>query len=232
LRSDALTFVPTLEVFLARHPKASLSPREGSILAEIQNLDAPRVAVLRLVRGLDVSALKLELAHFAVLIGWLHRAELHAIAVDGAARLLREPLTAEVVDIMCEITKVESLRADFSADDIPPLTYVDPQGLRLLSCLAPSDPRVGARVVPGLASNDPVRRQWAAHTLTRVLPRDAAVLARLVPYLRDPSPEVAGRIRWIFQAVPVLPKSVERAIRRTDPTLLRARQGRLTSVKR
>ena len=111
LRSDALHFVPTLEVFLSRHPPKTMKPVEKSILAEIQGLDATRDQVLQLVRSLNVSALKLELAHFAVLVGWLHRQEFHTLAVNGAAQLLREPLTPEVVDIMCEITKYEPLGA-------------------------------------------------------------------------------------------------------------------------
>lgn len=232
LRPDALTFVPTLQVFLSRHPPESLSAQESSILAEIQNLDGARDSVLQLVRRLDVSALKLELAHFAVLVSWLDRSEFHALAVDGASRLLREPLTSEVVDIMCEITKHEPLRSAFTANDISPSIYREPEGLRLLSCLAPSDPRVSPRVIPSLDSTDPVRRQWAAHTLTRLLPRDKDVLAQLVPYLRDPSPEVSSRIRWIFQAQQTIPKGVERAIQKVDPVLLRDRAARLALLSR
>jgi hypothetical protein len=41
-RPDALTFVPTLEVFVSRHPPESLSPAERSVFAEIQRLDAAR----------------------------------------------------------------------------------------------------------------------------------------------------------------------------------------------
>ncbi len=221
LRQDALTFAPTLQVLLSRHPPESLSPSEASVLAEIENLDGARRQVMQLVRSLNVSALQLELAHFAVLVGWLHRAEFHAIAADGAAKLLREPLTSEVVDIMCEITKHESLSDDFGVGDIPPLLYRDAEGLRLLSCLAPSDPRIVPRVVSALATADPAIREWAAHTLTRLLPRDAAVLEQLVPYLRDPSPAVSDRIRWLFQVVPLGPPALEQSIRAIDPALFR-----------
>ena len=92
-----------------------------------------------------------------------------------------------------------------------------------MSCLAPADPRISARVLPALQSTDPVKRVWAAHTLTRLVPRDEAILRRLVPYLKDPSPEVSKRIRWIFQAQKTLPKSLERMIRNIDPSLLRER---------
>lgn len=220
VRRDALAFVPTLEVFLSRHPPESLSPIERSVFAEIQNLEDTRDAVLQLVHRLNVSALQLELAHFAVLVGWLPRGEFHALAAHGAAELLHQSLSPEVVDIMCEITKHEPLHADFSADDIPSPLYADPQGLRLLSCLAPADPRVSPRVLPALQSPDPVRRQWAAYTVTQLFPRDAAVLQQLVPYLRDPSPEIVGRIRWLFLAQSSLPSSVVRAIRDVDPELL------------
>ena len=225
-RADALSFVPTLEVFLSRHPPESLSPVERSILAEIQGLDATRAAVLDLVHNLNVSALKLELAHFAVLVGWIERAEFHALAADGAAELLEQSLTAEVVDIMCEITKHESLRDDFRIEDIPPHVYRDPNGLRLLSCLAPSDPRVSPRVLPGLHSNDPVMRQWAAYTLTQLQPHDTEVLEALVPYVQDQSPEIANRMRWFFQSnQETLPTTVVRAIRRVDPALLPKRRS-------
>jgi hypothetical protein len=229
LRPDALKFIPTLEVFLSRHPPSRMSPFETSILAEIQGLDGTRREVMQLVRSLNVSALKLELAHFAVLVGWLHRSEFHDLAVKGAAQLLREPLTPEVVDIMCEITKHEPLGADFTSNDIAARAYEDAHGLRLLSCLAPTDPRVGPRVLPALQSSDPERRQWAAHTFTRLMPRDPEVLRRLVPYVRDPSPEVAGRIRWLFQASGKLPRDVERVIEKVDPALSRDRTARLAS---
>jgi hypothetical protein len=218
LRPDALSFVPTLEVFLRRHPSSKFSPFERSIFTAIQALEAPRETVLKLVDSLNVSALKLELAHFAVMVGWLHPTELHAIAVNGAKQLLRQPLTAEVVDIMCEITKHSSLRGDFSADDIPLPVYRDAQGLRLLSCLAPSDRRVSPYIVPALRSTDWMTRQWAAYTLTRLKPTDEAVLEQLVPYIHDP--DIGPRIRWLIQAQDDLPKGLRRKIGEIDPALL------------
>jgi hypothetical protein len=215
-RPDALTFVPTLEVFVSRHPPESLSPPERALFTEIQRLDAARDTLLDLVRSLNVSALKLELAHFAVLVGWLSQAEFHALAVDGARELFRQlarqPLTAEVVDIMCEITKRESLRADFAIDDIPPLLYLDPDGYRLLACLAPSDPRLPPKIIRGLESADPYIRMWSAYAVAQLLPLDETVLERLVPYLRDPSPEIASRMRWVFEAHGTLPKRVVQAM--------------------
>ncbi|MEO8603809.1 MAG: HEAT repeat domain-containing protein [bacterium] len=216
MRRDALNFVPTLQVFLARHPYDSLSWLERSALAEIRGLDAPREQVLGLVERLNVSALKLELAHFAALVGWLHPQELHDLAVASATQLLHEPLSSEVVDIMCEITKHEPLHADFKVGDIPPAVYANAQGLRLVSCLAPTDRRVATRVAAALDSPDTPRRQWAAHALTRLQPRDPELLERLVPYLRDPSPEVASRIAWLLQSNGRMPRNVTRAIRVQD----------------
>jgi hypothetical protein len=211
LRGDALRFVPTLQVFLARHPEEGMSELERSVLAEIRALDGARDAVLGLVDRLNVSALKLEMAHFAALVGWLHPSELHELAVGAARHLLREPLTSEVVDIMCEITKHASLRKDFSERDISEAVYADPDGLRLVACLAPADPRVAGRVAAVLESPDVARRSWAAHALTRLQPQDRDLLERLRPYLRDPSPEVATRIAWVLQNSGRLPVDAARA---------------------
>ncbi|MFN8543259.1 MAG: hypothetical protein U0807_03525 [Candidatus Binatia bacterium] len=227
-RADALSFVPTVEVFLTRHPPASLSTDARHVFADIQELSGTRDTLLQLVRNLNVSALKLELAHFAVLTGWLGQAEFHAIATDGARQLLRQRLTSEVVDIMCEITRHESLRGDFAATDIPQTLYGDAEGLRLLACLAPTDPRVRPSLIAALGSDDPVVREWAAHTLTRLLPLDEATLEHLLPYLRDPSPEVATRVRWLFQAQGAISSDVLRAVRQRDAALGQAldAQGR------
>lgn len=223
-RRDALQFVPTLQVFLSRHPRNSLSWLELSVLNEIRALETPREEVLGLVEQLNVSALKLELAHFAELVGWLHPSELRAIAVDAAAHLLKQPLTAEVVDIMCEVTKHVPLPDAFDADDIAAATYRYPQGLRLISCLAPQDPRVARRVVQALDTPDPVRRQWAAHALTKLRPSDEKTLLTLVPYLRDPSDDVAVRVEWVLQSQR-LPRAVSRAMSEQKP-----RERRSTNV--
>jgi hypothetical protein len=159
---DALRFIPTLQAFLSRHSPERFVGVERSVFLEMRAANDTRDAVLELVRTLDVSALQLELAHFAALVGWIERAELHALAVAGAGRLLRGALTSEAVDVMCEIVKYESLRNDVTADDLPPQLYTDPEGLRLVACLAPADPRIGPRVLQGLRASDPVERQWAA----------------------------------------------------------------------
>lgn len=224
-RPDPLRFVPSVEVFLSRHASEHFSAEERSIFTEMFYLFAARDDVLEIVRQLDVSALKLELAHFAVLVGWLSQAEFHDMAVAATYQLLKQRLSAEVVDVLCAITTHESLGGDFEADDISPSVYSDPQGLRLLSCLVPSDPRVIPPVAAALEGTDPVQREWAAHTLTRLRPTDEAVLGQLVPYLRDPSPAIAERVRWLFLVQDPLPAAVAQAIREVDPTLLRERSG-------
>lgn len=221
-RPDAIRFVPTVEVFLSRHPPATYSPDERSIFGEMRYLYAASDEVVAIVRQLDASALQLELAHFAVLVGWLGQTEFHAMAVAAAHQLLEQQLTAEVVDVICAITKHESLSADFDADDIPAAVYSDAQGLRLLACLAPSDPRVSRSVAAALESADPAEREWAAYALTRLRPTDEAVLLRLVPYLRDPAPGVAERIGWLLRIQNPLPERVGRAVRSVDPAALRA----------
>jgi hypothetical protein len=225
-RPDALSFVPTLQVFLSRHPPETLTRNERSVYGEIQRLDGTHDAVLRLVRTLNVSALKLELAHFALLVGWLDRDQFHTLAADGAAELLQQPLTPEVVDIMCEITKHESLRDEFTLDDIPPGLYRNGQGLRLLSCLAPSDSRVTPRILAGLTSSDQLTRQWAMYTLTQRQPLDERVLEQLVPYLRDPAPDVVTRVRWVFQSQSPLPKRVTRTIKMAEELQAQERERR------
>ena len=224
-RPDALNFVPTLEVFLSRHPPEHMSAGERSILAEIEHLDTARDAVLGLVHKLNVSALKLELAHFAMLVGWLDRKEFHQIAVDGARQLFRQiwahPLSSETVDIMCAITKYEPLHSDFNVDDLPVPLYQDADGLRLISCLAPSDRRVVAKMLPAMDSADASTRQWAAYAIAQLLPLEEPVLRRLVPYVGDPSPEIANRVRWIFQAQGIMPSTGVPPSKTTNPALAR-----------
>ena len=223
VRPDALRFVPTVEVFLSRHPSEQFSPVERSIFAEIQHLDAARHDVLEIVRQLDVSALKLELAHFAVLVGWLDQDEFHAMAVDAAHQLLEQHLSAEVVDIMCAITKHESLRADFDADDISAV------GLRR-SAGAP------AAVVPGAVrpARQPARRGGAAQhrsgpaRVGRVHPHAAPTERRggARPTRAVPARPLAGGRRTDPLAVPGPgPPAVRRGAgdRRVDPALLRER---------
>jgi hypothetical protein len=57
----------------------------------------------------------------------------------------------------------------------------------------------------------------------RLRPTDEAV--PILPYLRDPSPAVAERIRWLFLVQDSLPAAVAQAVREADLTLIRERSG-------
>ena len=141
--------------------------------------------------------------------------------------MLRGSLAAEDVDVLCEIVKYESLRNDFHADDLAPQVYTDAEGLRLVACSGTSGPAYRPQVLQGLRESDPVKRQWAAYALTQLQPSDPAVLVQLVPYLRDPSPDIAARIRWLFDVQHPLPSAVLRTMEQRD----RIRPGGPTSPR-
>jgi hypothetical protein len=215
-RPDRLAFIPTVQVFLDRHPPEQMVAEEREVFQQIERNDAAREQVLRLVRELDVSALELELAHFSVHLGWMTPEELHVLATDAARQLLRRPLTTGVVDVMCELPKHESVGEHFGSDDLPAILFADPEGIRLISCLAPPGERVSERLAGALASGDPAVRTWAAHALTRRVPLSERVLLEIAPHLRDPSRDVAMRLRWIFLAQSPLPDDVRDAVAAAD----------------
>src|SRR5947208_1507902 len=97
-RDDFLAFLPTIEVFVRRHPVAQMERKERRLFAEVQRHTAARDEVLRLVRELNVSALEMELAHLAVNLEWMPQKEFHRLAINGARELVGRPLlTSEVV---------------------------------------------------------------------------------------------------------------------------------------
>ena len=216
-RPDFLAFLPALQVFIERHPSETLAPDELRLFEEVQRSAGARDEVLRLVRELGVSALQLELAHTAWHLGWLTAAEFRTLGIEAARLLLQRPLTDEVVDIMCEIPRHVSLRDEFGSDDLPPALFTRAEGIRLVSCLAPADPRVNARLVPGLDHPDPLARLWAAYALSERLPLDDATLVRLASHLNDPSADLRERLRWIFVAQPPVSDAVRRAVALRDP---------------
>jgi hypothetical protein len=220
-QENFLAFVPTLGVFLARHPAQQLAPPARAVFADIQGLDGARDEVLGLVRDLDVSALKLELAHFSLEMGWMTSGELRRVAVDGARDLLARPLTSDVIDVMCEITKRVELGTEFGSDDFSSGIFGLAEGVRLVDCLHPVDTRVNARLAAALDAADPSLRLWAAYALSRRLPLDARTLTRLAGYLNDPLPDLRERVRWSFRAQGVLPDGVVDAVRVQDPALAR-----------
>src|SRR5262249_29250610 len=98
-RSDFLAFVPTVQVFVERHPAERMKGDERRVYDEIASNRTARERVLQIASGPDVSALKLEMAHFAVHMGWMTQDELRRSAIESARTLLRPPLSTEAVDV-------------------------------------------------------------------------------------------------------------------------------------
>jgi hypothetical protein len=228
-RPDFLAFLPTIEVFVRRHPAQQLKGEEQQLFADIQRRDAARDQVLRLVRDLNVSALKMELAHLALQLDWMAPQEFRQLAVAGARQLLGQPLTSEVVDIMCEISKQAVIGDEFGSDALPERLFKDAEGIRLLDCLSPPDKRVSTRLVQGLDSPDVSTRLWAGYALSRRLPLEDGILVSLAAHLGDPAPGLHERLRWIFEAQGRTSDVVRRAVGAHDPQLAEDMRGRRTS---
>jgi hypothetical protein len=221
-RDDVLSFVPTIQLFIDRHPPEAYTGEDAALFDRIRRSDAARTKILALVRELDVSALELELAHFARHLGWLTADELHGLGVNAARELLHRPLLSEYVDVVCEIPRHATLRRDFDSDDLPAALFRHPEGVRLVDCLSPSDPRVSDRLAAALDAPDPTLRLWAAYALSRRLPLSDDVLVRLAGELGDPSSELRERVRWTLQAENAqkpLSAAVHAAVAARDPGL-------------
>ena len=219
-RSDFLSFVPTVEVFLTRHPSAELRGEERQLFKQIQAQAGARRQVIEQVYSLNVSALKMQLAHLALQLEWITTDEFRRLAVDGVRQLLAEPLSTEVVDITCELTKYVPVGAAIRSEEIPEQLFWHSEGFRLLDCLSPPDARLSARMLVGLNSLDESTRLWAAYVLSRRVPLDDAVLKALVArHLNDPSADVRYRVQWIFEAQGTFSVGVWAAIRESDPAL-------------
>lgn len=204
-RSDFLRFLPTMEVFLRRHPPARFDDAQRALFATMRDRPAARDEVLRLARELEVSALKLEVADFARHLGWMSADELRHLAIDGARALLTRPLTSEIVDIECEIAKHVPVGDAIRSADLPGVLFTLAEGIRLVDCVAPADRRVDARLAAALDDPDRATRLWAAYALSRRLPLDEAVVSRLADRADDESSEMRERVRWILEAQRNLP---------------------------
>ncbi|TMB57966.1 MAG: hypothetical protein E6J56_03665 [Deltaproteobacteria bacterium] len=231
-RDDFLAFVPTLEVFLARHPPDRFDGESRALFEEITTLDAARERILRLVTDLNVSALKLQLAHFALEMDWITGEELRRIAVDGTKKLLFRPLTSEAVDIICEIAKRQNLGDDFQSPDLSTGLFEVSEGVRLLDCLRPADERVNPRLADALDGADPSLRLWAGYALSRRLPLDDSTLTRLAGYLNDGLPDLRARVRWTFVAQGPLSNEASEAVHAQDPVLAEELGRRYRSAAR
>ncbi|HEV7734185.1 MAG TPA: hypothetical protein VGR62_18580 [Candidatus Binatia bacterium] len=218
-RDDFLSFVPTIEVFFNRHAPAEYQGDERRVFEEIQDQDAAREQVLRLVHDLNVSVIKMEIAHLALHLEWLSRDEFRNLAVSGAKELLTQPLTSEVVDITCEITKHEPLGDAFSSADLPGSLFGIPEGLRLIDCLSPDDEQTTPRLLASMNDTDVVVRLWAAFAVSRRLPLSEAEQITLASHLNDPSTELRERLRWTFRSQGATSEAVLVAVRARDPEL-------------
>lgn len=220
-RPDLLAFVPSIQVFIDRHPPGELSGDARRIYEEIRADEGARDRVRNLVLQLDVSALQLELGHFAVHMGWLEKERFRKLAIDAARELLRRPLDDEVVEVMCELPKHVRVGDQFRSADLPDGLFRDAVGMRLISCLAPPGDDVSKRIAGALSADDPLLRMWAAHTLSRRIPLSEPVLLTVVARLDDPEPQVRERLRWIFLGQRPLPRGVIEALEKRDPELAR-----------
>jgi hypothetical protein len=228
-RDDFLAFLPTIEVFFAAHPIDQLVGEERTLVGGIRRDARARDQVLELVRTLDVSALRLELANLAAQLGWMDQNEFQRLAIHDTHEIVRAPLTLEAVDILCEISKHERIGATLDSASLPDDLFQHAKGLRLLDCLSPPDPRVSARVVGTLQDDDVNTRLWAVYVLSGRLPLDDEVMRRLAPHLGDAAPGVRDRLRRIFVAQAArapLRDDVSRTVARYDPILADALQAR------
>jgi hypothetical protein len=225
-RGDFLSFVPTIEVFFSRHAPETLRGEERRLFKEIQLLDVPRRQMLDLMYSLNVSALKMQIAHLAMQFAWITADEYRRLAVEGAKQLLAEPLSSEVVDIACELTKYVPAGARLRSEEIPEQLFWHSEGFRLLDCLSPADARLTTRMLVGFESIDESTRRWTAYALSRRLPLDDPVLKVVARRLSDPSADVRDRARGIFEAQVPLSADVLAAIRQRDPALAKTLEAR------
>jgi hypothetical protein len=218
-RSDILAFVPSVQTFINRHRPEEMRGEERRLFEEIQGNKAARERIVALVYQLDVSALQLELGHFAVHMGWMTLEQFRALVVDAARQLLRRPLASDVVDVMCEVPKHAFVGDQFGSADLSEQLFSDAEGIRLVSCLAPPGDAVSTRLAAALDAENPEIRVWAAHALSRRLPLPDPVLLMVIAHLRDPAPGVTERLRWIFKAQQPLTSDVRRALEAQAPEI-------------
>jgi hypothetical protein len=218
-RSDLLAFLPSLEAFVGRHPVDQMTGDEAALFGRITRHGSARDEVMKLVHGLDVSALRMELAHLAVHMRWMTRDEFRTLALDGANQLLRLPLSTDVVDIMCEVTKHETIGGQIGAADLPATLFQSGEGIRFIDCLSPAGDAVSARLAASVESENVWVRIWAVYALSRRMPLPDDALVTLAAHLADP--ELIERLRWMFLAQEGVSEQVRRAVEARDPQLAR-----------
>jgi hypothetical protein len=219
-RTDFLAFLPSIEMFMRRHPVDTLTPSELAVLDKIRARTSARDQVVGLLRALDTCALKMELASLAVQLGWMDREEFRKLALQGTRQLLKEQVSTETVDIMCEISRHEKLGPAFKSADIAPAFFESAEGLRFVDCLAPTDHAVTDRIVPALDAAAVSTRMWAAYALSHRASLSAQQLLRAAQHLDDASPDVRQQLRWLVYSHAKSPSpSLRRLVERKDPSL-------------
>jgi hypothetical protein len=203
-RSDFLAFVPTMQMFLRRHPPAGYVGAERQVFDRVRASKGASERVIGLLRALDVSAAQLELALLAVQFGWVSQAEFRQIAVTCVRTMVKGDPTAGMVDVMCDAARYQPMADAFLSEDLPDSAFADQDGIRLIACLSPKDRRVDTRLVAALDSTNPWVQSWAAYALTQRLPLSPYVLQVLARHLDTPSADVRERLRWILSAQPRL----------------------------
>ena len=203
----------------AIRPRRCRARSAGSSTRSRRN-DAARERVRALVHQLDVSALQLELGHFAVHMGWMTREEFRS-----ARRRRRAPAAAPPAD---QRGGRRHVRAAEARAGRRPLRVRGPS-----RCALPRCPRASAW---SRASRRPATQVSDASRGARSMRRTRAArvggacadappaaarrrLLTVVAHLGDPSPEVTERLRWIFKAQRPLPRDVRRALEAQAPEL-------------
>ena len=209
-RHDFLAFVPTMQIFLRRHPPAGYVGVERQVFARLRASSAAREQVVGLLHALDVSTAQLELALFAAQLGWIGQAEFRQIAITCIRTLIEGDPTAGMVDVMCQATQFQPLGNAFLSEDLPNSAFADQDAIRLIACLSPPDRLVDPRLAAALDSTNPWVQSWAAYALSQRLPLSPYVLQVVGRHLDTPSVDVRERLRWILTAQPRLYPSPKR----------------------
>src|SRR6185436_99860 len=113
-----------------------------------------------------VSAQKFQMANLARQLGWMTPGEYDQLAVAGIHELLAEPLSTDVADIGCELSRQVSAGKNLRSEEIPDQLFWHAEGYRWLDCLSPADPRISARMLTGLSNIDEGTRVWAVYALS------------------------------------------------------------------
>ena len=217
-RPDRLSFLLTIGAFLNRHPPDSFTGADRALMNDIQQHTTARTQVLELLASLEVSALKLEIAHLARQLDWLTADAFRTLAIDSARELLQRGLTSEVVDVMCEVTKHQFIGDAFTAADVPGLLYTHAEGLRLIECLSPIGDEMSTRLAASLDHPDPSARAWAVYALSHRLPLDEPVLRTVAAHLNDPSTDVREQLRALLRLQAQKPTpALRQIVQASDP---------------